>query len=99
MELEQFKTLQIGDLIEFRSTTRFGSRKAKRLITGFPKLYETVETWGQRSTEWVLVRFEGSPNFYVRRSEVIQIVKRNATAKRNLEALARWRSAMPRRGS
>ena len=75
MDLDDFLKLQIGDRIEFRAATRHNARKQIRKITGFPKTYDDVETWGHRSREFVLVRFEGSPNFYVRRSEVIRRVE------------------------
>ena len=74
MEIEDFKKLAVGDRIEFRSPTRHNTRKAIRKITGFPKTYKDVSTWGDRSTEVVNVRFEGTPVFYVHRHEVIRRV-------------------------
>lgn len=76
MNLEDFKTLAVGDRIEFRSPTRHNTRKAIRKITGFPTDYDhnKLDTDGRfpRSTAFVLVRFEGTPVFYVRRREVIR---------------------------
>lgn len=80
MELEDFKTLAVGDLIEFRSPTRHSTRKAQRLVTGFPTNFDydnLVDGEFPRSTDHCLVRFEGSPNFYVRRREIIRVVARN----------------------
>ncbi len=71
---EQFANLEIGDTIEFKSPTRYTARKATRKITGFPKTYESNETWGDRSSEYVKVRYEGSPCFYVRAYEIIRVL-------------------------
>ena len=75
MNSKEFAQLQIGDRIEFRSITRHNNRKAIRVITHFPKTFESIETWGHRSKEHVEVRFEGSPGFLVRRDEIIRRVK------------------------
>jgi hypothetical protein len=114
MEIEAFAKLQVGDVIEFRSLTRHNSRKAKRRILSFPLNYDydnLVDGEFPRSTDFVLVRFEGTPNFYVRRQEVIRVVDQDADDRRQREqiaanqqrdqgvALARWRSAMPKGGS
>ena len=72
MNINDFVTLEIGDRIEFRSPTRHNSRKAIRKITGFAKTYKDVSTWGARSTKLLTVRFEGTPDFYVKRSEIIR---------------------------
>jgi hypothetical protein len=74
MNTQDFSSLEIGDRIEFRSPTRHNSRKAIRKITGFPQVYETLDTWGDRSPDFVLVRFEGTPCFYVRAHEIIRRV-------------------------
>jgi hypothetical protein len=72
MNTEDFKSLEIGDRIEFRSPTRHNTRKAIRKVTGFPKVYDDIESWGHRSTVWVHVRFEGTPGFMVKRHEIIR---------------------------
>lgn len=74
MNVEDFKDLEVGDRIEFRSITRHNSRTAIRKVTGFPKIYETIKNWGGRSPRYVYVRFEGTPVFLVRRGEVIRRV-------------------------
>lgn len=74
MDLNEFQKLNVGDRIEFRSPTRHNSRKAIRKITGFPKIFEDLETWGDRSPDFVKVRFEGTPAFFVRRREIIRKV-------------------------
>ncbi len=71
---EQFTNLEIGDTIEFKSPTRYTARKATRKITGFPKTYESNETWGNRSDTYVKVRYEGADGFYVRASEIIRVL-------------------------
>lgn len=75
MNLEDFKKLEVGDRIEFRALTRHNTRKATRKITGFPKTYKDVSTWGARSTEMLTVRFEGTAGFYVRRNEIIRRIE------------------------
>ena len=77
MNLEDFKDLEIGDRIEFRSVTRHNTRKAVRIITDFPTDYDwdhLVDGKFARSSDHVMVRFEGTANFYVRRGEVIRKV-------------------------
>lgn len=74
MNLNDFVHLEIGDRIEFRSPTRHNSRKAIRKITGFPKIYKDLKTWGHRSADACHVRFEGCGNFHVRRHEIIRRV-------------------------
>lgn len=76
MNTEDFKDLEIGDRIEFRSITRHNTRKAIRMITNFPLIFESIEdnTWGVRSPDFVEVRFEGTPCFFVRRNEIIRRV-------------------------
>jgi len=74
MNAKDFKDLEVGDRIEFRSITRHNSRTAIRKITGFPQVFETIENWGHRSPDFVLVRFEGTAGFFVRRGEVIRRV-------------------------
>jgi len=72
MNLKDFKALAIGDRIEFRAITRHNNRKAIRKITGFPKVYDDIKNWGGRSLKFVLVRFEGTAGFYIRRNEIIR---------------------------
>jgi hypothetical protein len=74
MSPEEFAKLELGDKIQFRSVTRFTSAKATRKITGFPKVYNDIDNWGGRSPEYVHVRYEGTPVFYVRRDEIIRRV-------------------------
>jgi len=77
MNLEDFKDLEIGDRIEFRSITRHTNRKAIRKITGFPTDYFSIElSTGEfkhtRSLSYAEVRYEGCPGFLVRRNEIIR---------------------------
>ncbi len=65
---KQFANLEIGDTIEFKSPSRYGTRKATRKVTGF------IMMWGHRSLTHVMVRYEGSPCFYVRASEIIRVL-------------------------
>jgi hypothetical protein len=74
MNAKDFAALEVGDRIEFRSITRHNNRTAIRKVTGFPQVYETVKNWGGRSPNFVLVRFEGTGGFFVRRGEVIRRV-------------------------
>jgi hypothetical protein len=114
MNRVDFGNLQVGDRIEFLSVTRHNARKASRKITGFPTNYDydnLVDGEFPRSTEYVLVRFEGCPNFYVRRDEIIRVTDPDEIDRRQREqiaanqqrdqgvALARWRSGMRRGGA
>ena len=81
MNLQDFKQLRVGDRIEFRAITRNNSRKQVRVITDRPIDYEKVWESGAHgdhaiSDEFVTVRFEGTPNFFVRRGEIIRVVAR-----------------------
>ncbi len=65
---EQFANLEIGDTIEFRSPSRYGTRKVARKVTGF------IMMWGHRSMTDVKVRYAGSPCLYVRAHEIIRVL-------------------------
>jgi hypothetical protein len=114
MNANDFRNLQVGDRIEFRAVTRNNARKAIRKITGFPTNYDydkVIDGKFPRSSTFVLVRFEGSGNFYVRRTEIIRVACPDEIDRRQREqivanqqrdqgvALARWRSGMRRGGA
>ncbi len=75
MDVNEFTALEIGDRIEFRAITRCNTRKATRLVTGFPyDHFAGPNLEHLRSKLWCYVRFEGAAGFMVRRSEVIRRV-------------------------
>lgn len=55
-------TINIGDYIEFRATTRDTNKKAKRKVVGFLAGY-------------VLVRYQGYSEFMVYKHEIIRVIK------------------------
>ncbi len=65
---EQFTNLEIGNTIEFKSPSRYGTRKVTRKVVGF------IMMWGHRSMTHVKVRYAGSPCFYVRAHEIIRVL-------------------------